>query len=54
MEVSAPADMMKIPFFGKTSKFSTGKLWAIVVQQPAWNSMNREVALHLLNNRFGR
>ena len=53
-EERATGDMMEIPFFGKASKFSTEKLWAFVGQQPAWNSMNRKVALHLLNNSFGR
>ena len=51
-EERATGDM--IPFFGKASKFSTEKLWAFVGQQPSWNSMNRNVALHLLNNSFGR
>ena len=51
-EMRATSNMMKIPFFSKPSKFSTGKLWAIVGQQPAWNSMNRKVVRHLLNNKW--
>ena len=53
-EERATGDMMEIPFFGKASKFSTETLWAFVGQQPAWDSMNRKVAIHLQNNSFGR
>ena len=53
-EMRTACDVLKIPFVGKLFKFSTGKLWAIVGQQPKGNTINSKLLLHLLNNSPSR